>query len=70
MTTLRNNNGKDTSWNYWGEVRREETTIHETSKKQEVTKKSREEETGGGRGNHRRRDGKYSKKIHEKESNR
>lgn len=42
MTTLRNNNEKDTSWNYWREVRREETTIHETSKKQEVTKKCHE----------------------------
>lgn len=45
MTTLRNNNGKDTSWNYWRKVRREETTIHETSKKQEDLEVSREEET-------------------------
>lgn len=45
MTTLRNNNGKDTSWNYWRKVRREETTIHETSKKQENLEMSREEET-------------------------
>lgn len=45
MTTLRNNNGKDTSWNYWRKVRREETTIHETSKKQEDLEMSREEET-------------------------